>query len=339
MARQPGNRPGRGPAHFPVTPRRRRRFPRLFTPAAVAFGVLALRYTRGRRRQEADWFAGPQVDPFDLGTVDRLLILPLADADARPGLSAEQGLCYLIVADGLTILFDVGLSAGRRSALERNAKDLGVDLGAVDMIVISHAHPDHCGGVIAYLRRTFRLPDRVRTDVTVRTPTPLRHSTAHCEYDGKPTTLAPGIATTGPIARQLFLLGWTPEQALIVNVRGKGLVVIMGCGHQGFTRLISRVRTLSQEPIHAVVGGLHLPVHGLYAQDIIGSANWPWRRTSEDDVAEVIDSLRECHPGLVAISPHDSSAWTLGRLAEIFAGAYRSVRVGDEIVVDGIPSR
>ena len=46
-----------------------------------------------------------------------------------------------------------------------------------------------------------------------------------------PRLLPAGIATTGPLARSLFFLGFTEEQALVANVRNKGLVVITGCGH------------------------------------------------------------------------------------------------------------
>lgn len=201
------------------------------------------------------------------------------------------------------------------------------------MIVISHSHPDHCGGPSAWLRGSFDLPDQVRAGIPEWTPVPMRHPNAHCEFSCNAGLLASGIATTGSIARQLFLLGRPPEQALIVNVIGKGIVVIVGCGHQGLTRLILRVRTLTDEPIYAVLGGFHLPVHGLSAQEIIGGAKWPWRRTTEQDVTEVISVLGECQPRLVAPSPHDSSAWTLGRFAAAFADEYRSIRVGDEVVI------
>ncbi len=67
-----------------------------------------------------------------------------------------------------------------------------------------------------------------------------------------------------------------------------------------------------------MLGGFHLPVHGLSVQEIIGKATWPWRRTTEQDATEAISVLRECQPRLVAPSPHDSSAWTLGRFAEAF---------------------
>lgn len=300
---------------------------------AVALVSLMLRYARGRRREEADWCAIQSMDPLNLGSVDELRVLPLVDARAGPGLLAEPGLSYLLVTDQWTILFDLGLSAGRRSRLERNVKQLGVDLGASDMIVISHAHPDHCGGLRAWWRRSFDLPNEVRSGIPVRTPVLMDHLTARCELVRRPGVLASGIATTGTIARQLFWLGWTPEQALIVNVRGKGIVVIIGCGHQGLARLISRVRMLTEEPICAVIGGLHLPVRGLYTQGIIGSAEWPWRYSTDNDVAEAIEVLHGCQPLLVALSPHDSSAWTRRRFAEAFADGYRNICVGDEIVI------
>ena len=310
---------------------------RIVAATAAAVVLLMLRYACGLRRQEAAWYAAQRVGPVDLGSVEELRILPLVDAEAASGLLAEHGISYLLVADGRAILFDLGLGAGRRSTLQRNAQQLGVDLAAIDMVVISHAHPDHCGGPRAWLRRSFDLPEQVRNGIPVRTPIPMHHPTVKSEFSCRPTVLAPGIATTGPIARQLFLLGWTPEQALIVNVRGKGIVVIVGCGHQGVARLISRVRRLTEEPIYAVIGGLHLPVHGLYAQDIIGSAKWPWRRTTEQDVTGVISVIRECHPRLVAPSPHDSSAWTLGSFAAAFADEYRSIRVGGELVISSHP--
>lgn len=293
--------------------------------------TLMLRYAYGHRRQEAAWHAAARrVGPLDLGSVEELRLVPLVDAEAARGLSAQHGVSYLVVADGRSILFDLGLSA---STLECNAHELGVALGAVDMIVVSHGHPDHCGGAAAWLRRGFDLPDHVKEGIRVWTPTPMHHRDAQCMSGSEPAVLAAGVATTGTIARQLFLLGWTPEQALIVNVRGKGLVVIVGCGHQGLRRLLLRVRALTEEPVHAVVGGFHLPVHGLYAQEFVGSARWPWRRTTETDVADAIDVLRGYQPRLVAPSPHDSSAWTLGRFAAAFPAEYRRLRVGDEIVI------
>ena len=298
----------------------------------AAAGVwLATRYARGRRRAEAAAAADSQAGLHGLRTVTELRILPLVDAEAQDGLRAEHGVSYLVVADGLTLLFDVGLSPGRQARLLHNAEALGVDLARINLVVISHAHPDHCGGLRVWLHRSFALPGQVPPGIRVITPMPMRHRFARCEYAAGARVIGPGIATTGTIPRMLFLLGWTPEQALMVNVRDKGIVVIVGCGHQGLRRLMSRVEALTQAPIHAVVGGLHLPVHGLRLQEIIGSAKWPWQRTTEQDVTDAINILRQYRPQLVAVSPHDSSAWTLARFATAFADDYHRIRVGDEI--------
>jgi 7,8-dihydropterin-6-yl-methyl-4-(beta-D-ribofuranosyl)aminobenzene 5'-phosphate synthase len=58
---------------------------------------------------------------------------------------------------------------------------------------------------------------------------------------------------------------WQPDplilddQALVANVRGKGLVVLTGCGHSGIVNILRYVRKLTgEERIHAVIGGFHL---------------------------------------------------------------------------------
>ena len=73
---------------------------------------------------------------------------------------------------------------------------------------------------------------------TVFVPVPMSHPTAQVEVVYRPRVIAPGIASLGPIARQLFFLGWTPEQSLAVNVKGKGIVIITGCGHSTLQRII-----------------------------------------------------------------------------------------------------
>jgi 7,8-dihydropterin-6-yl-methyl-4-(beta-D-ribofuranosyl)aminobenzene 5'-phosphate synthase len=58
---------------------------------------------------------------------------------------------------------------------------------------------------------------------------------------------------------------WEPDplvlddQALIVNVRGKGLVVLTGCGHAGIVNITRYAKRLTGiEKVHAVMGGFHL---------------------------------------------------------------------------------
>ena len=49
------------------------------------------------------------------------------------------------------------------------------------------------------------------------------------------------------------------DQCLIVNVRGKGLVIMTGCGHSGIINTIRYAQTLTGiQSIYAVLGGFHL---------------------------------------------------------------------------------
>jgi 7,8-dihydropterin-6-yl-methyl-4-(beta-D-ribofuranosyl)aminobenzene 5'-phosphate synthase len=58
---------------------------------------------------------------------------------------------------------------------------------------------------------------------------------------------------------------WVPDplilddQALIVHVRDKGLVVLTGCGHAGIVNIVRYAQRLTNvSKVHAVIGGFHL---------------------------------------------------------------------------------
>jgi len=51
-----------------------------------------------------------------------------------------------------------------------------------------------------------------------------------------------GIASIGVIPRALFLLGYTLENSLAFNLAGKGIVLVIGCGHQTIELILERVQ-------------------------------------------------------------------------------------------------
>ena len=69
-------------------------------------------------------------------------------------LYGESGLALYLECDGKRLLFDTGAS----ELLFHNAALLGIDLLALDYIVLSHHHSDHTGGLAALAEKYAALP-------------------------------------------------------------------------------------------------------------------------------------------------------------------------------------
>src|SRR5690348_3766061 len=312
----------------------------------VTAGALAARYAVQRSRIERSW--PTQVAPrlAQIGEVDQVSILPLVERlvpDGPPGLGGrlhgEPGVAYLIRAGTTTVLFDVGFNPRGRaqSALAGNADALQVQLGSVDAVVISHLHADHVGGFGNQRRRTFSFaaaPLESR-GVPAYVPVEMSHERAEVQPTTAPRVIAPGMAVLPPLPRMMFWLGPIAEQALVINVRGFGLVLVTGCGHPAIERMLAVAEMVLDVPVRGVVGGLHLPVHPLgtplIPQAVFGSPNWPWRPIGEHDVDAAIQEVTSRGPRLVALSSHDSTPWTYDAFERAFGDRYRTLRVGERL--------
>jgi 7,8-dihydropterin-6-yl-methyl-4-(beta-D-ribofuranosyl)aminobenzene 5'-phosphate synthase len=313
----------------------------------AAIGGLAARYAAQRNRIERSWLTtvAPKLAP--IGEVDQLSILPLVERLVpSEGFTGEPGVSYLIRAGATTLLFDSGLNLRRqaRSALAQNAASLQVDLQHLDAIVISHLHQDHVGGMRSQRRRTFALSAEPLESkgLPAYVPTPMTHDRADVVLTTGPRVIATGMAVLPPLPVMMFWLGPVAEQALVVNVRGFGLVLVSGCGHPGIERMLAVAERVLDVPIKAVVGGLHLPVHALgtplMMQATLGNPNPPWRPISERDVTAVIQEITARGPRLIGLSSHDSTPWTYDAFGRAFGDRYHTLRVGEELVVSGAGS-
>jgi 7,8-dihydropterin-6-yl-methyl-4-(beta-D-ribofuranosyl)aminobenzene 5'-phosphate synthase len=173
-------------------------------------------------------------------------------------------------------------------------------------LVISHGHADHHGGLEALFKRygRHRLPLLIHPEAwkerkvvfptgnELRLPPPSRSDLESegvdvIEERGQSLLLDSTVLVSGQVQRtssfeQGFPIhhahgdhGWEPDpmiwddQNLIVNVEGKGLVVVSGCSHAGAVNVLHNARRLTGESrVAGFIGGLHL-TGGLF-EPIIG---------------------------------------------------------------------
>lgn len=316
--------------------------------SAIAVAGFAFFWDHHRQREalEAEFKANPTNARLAPGSTDSLSILPLVNwhrrQDAGDGLRTEVGVSYLIKTDRYTILFDLGQNAKNESPspLENNMRLLNVSIDQIDTIFLSHLHFDHVGGRGWSRQSSFSIGSQQieLPGVEVFTPVPMSYPGLQPVTTSDPRVLMPGVATTGTIPRQL-VIGRIDEQALAVNVRGLGLVLIVGCGHQTLGKIIARTESVFPDnKIYGVIGDLHYPVPsgrleilGLNTQRIFASGNGPFSPIESEDIEADIVSLQKRNPGIVALGGHDSSDETIARFAEVFGDRYRHVRVGEWI--------
>ncbi|HML12140.1 MAG TPA: MBL fold metallo-hydrolase, partial [Xanthobacteraceae bacterium] len=66
------------------------------------------------------------------------------------------GSCHLVECAGKRVLIDCGLFQGGRELNEENSAPFGFDASAIDLVLLTHAHLDHCGRLPLLDKRGFR---------------------------------------------------------------------------------------------------------------------------------------------------------------------------------------
>jgi 7,8-dihydropterin-6-yl-methyl-4-(beta-D-ribofuranosyl)aminobenzene 5'-phosphate synthase len=312
---------------------------------ALILIVLLFRFRLGKLRSEQYWRQSCVQEISGLGATGSLEILPLIDwYTSDKNFMFEAGVSYLIRTDEKTILFDVGYNPNQMdpSPLLRNMHSLGITPDDLDIVFISHNHPDHVGGMKFMRRKSFSLTSHQIPlgNKAVYTPIPMTYPQLDPICVENPTVIAKGVTSIGAIPTQLFFLGWTAEQALACHVDGKGIVLIIGCGHQTLPKIIERTEALFSERIYGIVGGLHYPVSGgrekvlgIPIEKYVGTGKVPWRPVTMDEVSQNIQLLQARKPHVVALSAHDSCDTSLSAFREAFPNAYKDIRVGESIVI------
>ena len=205
-------------------------------------------------------------------------------------LTTAWGFSCLIEGLEKTILFDTGGDGG---ILLSNMEKLKVDPQTIDVVVISHIHWDHRGGLLSLLDKnhevTVYLPISLPQDFKEK----VRRKGAKVIAVHNPVKICQNVYSTGELGT------WIKEQSLVIDTE-KGLLVLTGCAHPGVVNIVRNAQgLLKKEKVYFVLGGFHLLAY------------------SDPQVKRIIRDLKKI--GVEKVGP---SHCTGGRPIELFREAW-----------------
>jgi len=156
----------------------------------------------------------------------------------KQGLKTGWGFSSLIeTEDAPPLLFDTGADG---ATLLYNMKQLGIDPSRIGVIVISHHHGDHTGGLSAILEVNTHAVIYVPSSTVVRLP-------------GRKVIQ---VSRSVQISETVFSIGELKnmEQSLAIKTV-KGILVVTGCSHPGVREILDAASRLGQ--IYGIIGGFH----------------------------------------------------------------------------------
>ncbi|MBW1818245.1 MAG: MBL fold metallo-hydrolase [Deltaproteobacteria bacterium] len=223
--------------------------------------------------------------------------MPLKGLEIKNSLLAEHGFSSVVTVtrggESSSILFDFGFSA---QGAAFNAKALDVDLSQIETCVVSHGHLDHVGGLAELMKgigkqkvdlvihpEAFRKPRYLKITDEFKVFFPsfekemVEAAGLNVVETEVPYPLLDGdLLFLGEVPRQTDFENGMPsayyekdgketwddiidDSSVVAHVKGKGLVILSGCGHSG---IINTVRYAGEvtgvKEVYAVMGGFHL---------------------------------------------------------------------------------
>lgn len=203
----------------------------------------------------------------------------------------EHGLSFYVEMEHHRLLIDTGAS----DAFMENAKRLGIDLEQVDMVILSHGHYDHAGGLLAFCAKNPRARILMH---------PLAGEAYYHEKDGRfkyigidsrimemPSVefldgnkkIDSGIFLFGGAAgRRMWPSGnrelrvkrkgiyyqdeFFHEQYLVLEEKSKR-VLISGCAHNGILNILDRYQEVFHSDPDVVISGFHMQKKSGYTEE------------------------------------------------------------------------
>jgi 7,8-dihydropterin-6-yl-methyl-4-(beta-D-ribofuranosyl)aminobenzene 5'-phosphate synthase len=253
-----------------------------------------------------------------------MLTILYDNTSALDRVRSDWGFALLVETDEHSVLFDTGADG---ALLRRNMDRMGAAAREIDVIVLSHPHLDHVGGVFSLLE------DGITPPVYAPPGFPLELSRRI--ESATPVTVAehgeeilPGmrlvvleVVRSSSNSRAPLLY----EQALVIDT-ASGPVIVTGCAHPGVVPLVRSAlnlpsdgvqgRASSEAPgVRFLIGGFHL------------------MNATDRQLERVIDALRRLHVHTI-VPCHCTGEAAIHRFGREFGDSCLPGGAGTTFVVD-----
>lgn len=164
----------------------------------------------------------------------------------RPDLKPSWGFSSLVKTAEKTILFDTG---GNSAILLGNMRKMGLDPAKIDVIIISHLHDDHAGGLLRLLKINSRM------DIYLPYPSNrIEENLGRCE--GKIAQ----VRDYQEISPGILVVAQRDSQSLVLDGKD-GLIMLASRVPEKVLKMIEKAKKLKQREIYFLIAAfcLHTP--------------------------------------------------------------------------------
>jgi 7,8-dihydropterin-6-yl-methyl-4-(beta-D-ribofuranosyl)aminobenzene 5'-phosphate synthase len=180
---------------------------------------------------------------------ETLTITVIYDNNAfNPKLKTGWGFSCIVKGTEKTLLFDTGSD---NEILLSNMESLGIDPAEIKLVVLSHNHWDHVGGLFRFLKVNSKVEIWLPKSFSDNFKARIKNYKACYQEITDSARIGEGVYSTGEMGT------WIKEQSLILKT-DKGLVVITGCAHPGIVEIVAKTKNWLKEKVYLVLGGFHL---------------------------------------------------------------------------------
>ena len=198
---------------------------------------------------------------------------------SKKDLVAEHGLSFFIEHEEANMLFDSGQSKN----FAFNAEILGIDIASIDILILSHGHYDHTGGLAHFIENNEKakiiikkeaLWLKFKNDKSIGMSKLINVENPRFIFAGEITEIVNGVyifPETKPffpidkhisgfytqhneeIIQDEFL-----DELFIAFKSDTGISILSSCSHNGITNMTETAKKYFNYPIINIIGGFHI---------------------------------------------------------------------------------